>query len=143
MLRRFATLTALQPLLLGLILLTRRLWEEGGALCGFAILTIVFVEVYCSLKVRQPGRKSLSPITRNSLETFTRAARPGRSQGVEEEADLVSETMTPTQQRRTRGSFASVLDMMSATLAITPRGTRKSAVPLCQFPQSLFPVAAC
>jgi hypothetical protein len=34
MLRRFALLLALQPLVLGLILLSRRLWPEAGALTG-------------------------------------------------------------------------------------------------------------
>lgn len=129
LLRRFATLTALQPLVLGLILLTRRLWEEGGVLCGTALLIVVFVEIFCARKLREPGRKSLSPITRNSLDTFARAARVhGARGGDEESTDLVSESLATA--HRTRGSFASVLEMMSATLAVQPSQAAKGPVPL-------------
>ena len=128
-------MTALQPLLLGLILLTRRLWEEGAVLCSSALLVVAFVELFCMHKLRQPGLKSLSPITRNSLDTFARVARPGRARGADDEStDLVSESLGTA--HRTRGSFASVLEMMSATLAITPNGAWKGAVPLRECPSS-------
>ncbi|KAJ3557112.1 hypothetical protein NM688_g1642 [Phlebia brevispora] len=46
LMKRLGTILAFQPLLLGLILLTRRLWIEGGVLCGAASFVFVFVEFY-------------------------------------------------------------------------------------------------
>jgi len=117
MLRRFALLLALQPLVLGLILVSRRLWPEAGALLGTSLAVALFVELFCSFKTRQPGARSLSPITRNSLETFKAAARPARRRNVDEESvSLVNSDKNP----RPRGSMASVLEMMSITLAVIP-----------------------
>ncbi|KAI0066505.1 hypothetical protein BV25DRAFT_1820469 [Artomyces pyxidatus] len=117
LLKRFGTLLAFQPLLLGLILLSRRLWPEGGVLVGSAAFIVVFVESFCAWKLRRPGRKSLSPITASAVDTFAKAAKPG-GVIVDEERD----SLVPSSGRaaRTRGSLASVLDMMSVTLAVTP-----------------------
>ena len=131
MLRRFAFLLALQPLVLGLILLSRRLWPEAGALVGTSLAVALFVELFCSLKMRQPGVKSLSPVTRNSLETFKAAARPARRRNVDEESvSLVSSDKNP----RSRGSMASVLEMMSITLAVIPSPSQmRGPVPLREY----------
>jgi hypothetical protein len=132
LLRRFATLLALQPILLGLILISRRLWPEGGALLGVGVFVILFVEEYTRRKTRLPGRGSLSPITLNSLDTFTAAAsartRTRHRRSGEESASLVS---TVARGARRRGSMASVLEMMSVTLAVMPsRSPARGAVPL-------------
>ena len=136
MLRRFALLLALQPLVLGLILLSRRLWPEAGALLGTSLVVAIFVELFCSLKMRQPGARSLSPVARNSLETFRAAARPARRRNVDEESvSLVSSDKQP----RSRGSMASVLEMMSITLAVIPSSSQaRGPVPLrkCSKPHS-------
>jgi len=128
MLRRFALLLALQPLVLGLILLSRRLWPEAGALLGTSLAVVLFVESFCSFKTRQPGVRSLSPITRNSLEVFRAAARPARRRNVDEESvSLVSSD----KNTRSRGSMASVLEMMSITLAVIPSPSQmRGPVPL-------------
>ncbi|KAI0962461.1 hypothetical protein AcV7_001301 [Taiwanofungus camphoratus] len=128
LLRRFGTLLAFQPLLLGLILLSRLLWVEGGILCGMAFFVVVFVEGYCSWRTRQPGRKLLTPITVDCLETFSRTARPGKERNMEEESlSLVSSA----RNTRIRGSFASILEMMSLTLAVVPSPSEtRGAVPL-------------
>ncbi|KAI0073700.1 hypothetical protein K474DRAFT_1666269 [Panus rudis PR-1116 ss-1] len=147
LLKRFGTTLALQPLILGLILLSRRLWIEGGILCGTAFLVAVFVEIYCSWKMRVPGRRSLSNVTRESLDTFMRVARPtasnssifgsrrtgtGTGAGTngdegEESTSLVSSGRTT----RARGSFASILEMMSLTLAVMPSPSQtRGPVPL-------------
>ena len=128
MLRRFALLLALQPLILGLILLSRRLWPEAGTLLGTSVAVALFVELFCSLKTREPGVRSLSPVTRNSLETFGTTARPARRQTVDEESvSLVSSDKNP----RSRGSMASVLEMMSITLAVIPSSSHaRGPVPL-------------
>ncbi|KAK7680542.1 hypothetical protein QCA50_016323 [Cerrena zonata] len=42
LLKRFGTILAFQPLILGLILLSRRLWIEGGILCGLALVRRAF-----------------------------------------------------------------------------------------------------
>lgn len=129
LLRRFGTLLSFQPILLGLIFLSRHFWIEGGVLIGTGVFVILFVEIYTSAKMRQPGRKSLSPITRNSLERFqTGADRRGGS-----ETDTVSGSSVPG--TRTRGSMASVLEMMSLTLAVMPTSSNyKGPVPLREFP---------
>ena len=131
MLRRFALLLALQPLVLGLILLSRRLWPEAGALLGTSFVVAIFVELFCSLKTREPGLRSLSPVTRNSLETFKAAARPLRRRNVDEESiSLVSSD----KNIRSRGSMASVLEMMSITLAVIPSPSQmRGPVPLREY----------
>lgn len=132
MLRRFALLLALQPLVLGLVLLSRRLWPEAGALLGASLVVAIFVELFCSLKTREPGVGSLNPVTRNSLETFKAAARPARRRNVDEESvSLVSSDKNNT---RSRGSMASVLEMMSITLAVIPSPSQmRGPVPLREY----------
>lgn len=116
LLRRFATVVSFQPILLGLIYLTRRLFIEGGVLIGVGIVALVFVEVYASRKTKLPGRGSLSTVTQNALDVFENSARPPRHRGADDErTSLVS-----SQRVRARGSFASVLEMMSLTLAVMP-----------------------
>ncbi|KDQ63154.1 hypothetical protein JAAARDRAFT_147164 [Jaapia argillacea MUCL 33604] len=131
LLRRFGTLLAFQPLLLGLILLTRRLWPEGGVLVGGAFLIIAIVEGYTRWKTREPGVTALSGIARNSLDAFKNAARPARGRDVDEEStSLVSSSNRPTATRM-RGSFASVLEMMSMTLAVMPPPSKqRGPIPL-------------
>jgi len=126
--RRLGSLLAFQPLILGLILLSRELWIEGGILCGFAVFTSIFVESYTAWRTRLPSRRSLSPITQDSLETFTRTARPGK-RGVAEEESL--SLVSSARNTRMRGSFASILDMMSLTLAVVPSPSEtRGPVPL-------------
>lgn len=88
---------------------------------------IIFVEAYTSLKTRLPGRSSLSPITQDSLRTFEITAKT-RSHIIEEEnKSHMSSTRTP----QGRNSMASVLDMMSVTLAVMPSAsTHRGPVPL-------------
>ena len=131
MLRRFALLLALQPLVLGLILLSRQLWPEAGVLLGTSLVVALFVEVFCGLKTRGAGVRSLSPVTRNSVETFRTAARPARRRNVDEESvSLVSSDKGP----RPRSSMASVLEMMSITLAVIPSSSQtRGPVPIREY----------
>ena len=125
LLRRFGTVLSFQPILLGLIFLTREFWIEGGVLIGTGLFVVVFVESYTSWKTRLPGRKSLSPITRNSLETFANTAR----RYLENDTGTINDSSVPG--TRTRGSMASVLEMMSTTLAVMPSSSNfKGVVPL-------------
>ena len=133
-LRRFATMLALQPLVMGLVVLSRQKWILGGIMVGTAVAIIILVEWYCSNKLKKPGVDSLSPVTRDAIEAFTRSARPaGRfgSRGASEKASAVpSESERQGKERRKRnGSISSVLDMMSITLAVMP-GTRKNRPPV-------------
>jgi hypothetical protein len=124
LLRRFGTLLSLQPILLGLICLALHFWEEAGVLIGTGFFVIAFVEIYTSWKTRLPGRNSLSPIIQNSLDTFASGADTYLN-----EADSVNGS-NPT-GTRARGSMASVLEMMSVTLAVMPSSSNhKGAVPL-------------
>jgi len=117
LLKRFASLLALQPVLLGLILFSRRLWPEGITLVSVGAVIIVFVEVYTYFKERLPGRGALSPVSQYALETFRKAARPNRIAVLDEESPSI---VSSGRAARTRGSFASVLEMMSVTLAVAP-----------------------
>lgn len=141
LLKRFGTILAFQPLILGLILLSRRLWIEGGILCGVALFVALFVETYCTWRTRLAGRRSLSPITKDSLDTFTKTARPTACPDSDEEStSLVSSNRTT----RARGSFASILEMMSLTLAVMPSTSQaRGPVPLGEWSSSFFSEARC
>ncbi|KZP25372.1 hypothetical protein FIBSPDRAFT_820851 [Athelia psychrophila] len=126
--RRFATLLSLQPLLLGLIFLSRQLWILGGVLIGMAVCIVIGVEAYCALKTRLPGPKSLSAITQDCLRTFSETSKLKSDTGESEGTSLVS---TGHRTHRHRGSMASVLDMMSLTLAVEPSSSKqRGPVPL-------------
>ncbi|KAI0328490.1 hypothetical protein GY45DRAFT_1355089 [Cubamyces sp. BRFM 1775] len=128
LLRRLGTVLAFQPLLLGLIFLSRRLWIEGGVLCGAAFLTVLIVESFCNWRTSLPGRRSLSPITLDCLATFEQTATPGKRRDVDEESTSL---VSSARNTRARGSFASVLEMMSLTLAVTPSASEvRGPVPL-------------
>ncbi|KAG8822531.1 hypothetical protein FRC17_009553 [Serendipita sp. 399] len=126
-LRRFATLLSLQPILLGLIALSRRKWVLGGIMIGIAIGIIIVVEWYCSNKLKRPGVESLSPVTRDAIESYVRSARPaGRSGLGGNDNGAASSTNRKGKGRRAmNGSISSVLDMMSITLAVMPGPNRK------------------
>ena len=128
LLKRFASLLAIQPILLGLIFFSRRLWPEGVALVGVGGAIIVFVEVYTRLKERRMGRGVLSPVSQHAVESFRKSARPERLAMLEEESTSL---VSSGRAARTRGSYASVLEMMSTTLAVVPsRYQQHGPVPL-------------
>ncbi|KAK0465471.1 uncharacterized protein EV420DRAFT_1637605 [Desarmillaria tabescens] len=125
---RVGTLLAFQPILLGLIFLANEIWIEGGVLIGTGVIVILFVEAYTSWRTRQPGRRSLSIVTQNSLDTFISRASQTRRLVVDEEE---SSQKSGSGVRRTRSSMASVLEMMSVTLAVMPSSsTTRGSVPL-------------
>ncbi|KIM28865.1 hypothetical protein M408DRAFT_16235 [Serendipita vermifera MAFF 305830] len=133
-LRRFATMLALQPLVMGLVVLSRQKWVLGGIMIGTAVMIIILVEWYCTSKLKKPGVDSLSPVTRDALEAFARSARPaGRFGGFgtsEKASGAGSDSDRQGKDRHKRnGSISSVLDMMSITLAVMP-GTRKNRPPV-------------
>ncbi|KAJ7058112.1 hypothetical protein C8F01DRAFT_1149575 [Mycena amicta] len=129
LLRRFGTLLSFQPILLGLIFLSRQFWIEGGVLVGSGVFVVVLVETYAFSAMRQPGKRTLSPITRESLKSFAAAAKPSKRRTVDDEStSLVSSARVG---HRPRGSMASVLEMMSVTLAVMPpRQPEKVTLPL-------------
>ena len=130
LLHRLATVLAFQPFVMGLIFLTRRIWVEGGILVGAAVLVIVITEAFCHWRTRLPGRSSLSPITQDSLKTFEESAKPGIGRDVDEESTSL---VSSARNTRARGSFASVLEMMSL-LAVTPSPSEtRGPVPLGQW----------
>ncbi|KAG6842425.1 hypothetical protein C0991_007555 [Blastosporella zonata] len=127
--KRFGTLVSLQPILLGLIFLSREIWIEGGVLAGTGVAVVIFVEAYTAWKMRLPGRKFLSPITRNSLDTFEATAWDTSRRTIDDEG--TSHGSSSGRNPRLRGSMASVLEMMSVTLAVMPSNTNhRGPVPL-------------
>ncbi|KZW00653.1 hypothetical protein EXIGLDRAFT_666997 [Exidia glandulosa HHB12029] len=126
-LRRLATLLSLQPLLLGLLLLSHQFWVLGGVLVGWAVLIVLFVEAFAWRKLRRPGVKSLSPVTRDALQKLASSMR--RRPGAQEHDEM---SLVSSHRRvRTRGSMASVLEMLHVTLAVMPTQPRmRGPVPL-------------
>lgn len=134
LLRRFGTLVALQPLLFGLVILSRRQWALGGILLGTAFAIVVAVEAYAYHKTRLAPRRKLAATTRDALNRFQETARrrAARPRSAKEE-EITSNSSAPT-QRRPRTSMASILDMISLTLAVMPSSTRRRGpVPLGMF----------
>ncbi|QRV86749.1 short transient receptor potential channel 7 [Ceratobasidium sp. AG-Ba] len=127
LLRRFATLLALQPLLMGLIFLSRRLWALGGVLLGAALVIVLLVEGYCTYRSRTPPERNFSPVTRDSLATFKRSMQGNRGRRrLTIEEDGTSLFSSPQERSGVpRGSIASVLDMMSITLNVMPSANRQ------------------
>ena len=133
--RRFATMLALQPFLLGLILLSNHLWILAGVLLGSAAFLVILVELYTEIRLREPGVGSLSPEARTSLDNFTNDAKTDPNFSGEEK-DLPARPEVPGRSRhqRSRTSLASVLDMISLTLAVGASSSRpRGPVPLCTF----------
>lgn len=116
------------PLLLGLILLSRKFWIEGGILIASGVLVILIVEIYTNAKTRLPGRNSLSPAAQESLQNFEN----GTVQPNYEDNDALQDIGSLL--GRPRGSMASVLEMMSLTLAVMPSSAKnRGPVPLRTF----------
>jgi hypothetical protein len=112
---------------MGLIFLSRRFWIEGSVLIVVGVIVVVTVEAYTHSKTKLPGRSSLNAITQNSLNTFEHSAQQLYGQV----GDAESSVSSGREQLRARGSMASVLEMMSATLAVTPSPSpQRGPVPL-------------
>lgn len=124
--KRLGTTLSLQPVLLGLIFLSRKLWIEGIVLLATAVSSALFIEIYTFRKTRIRPRKSLGPITQDSLNRFRETATSVNQAYLDGQ-----ETTGDTSGRGTkiRESMASVLDMMSITLAVSPAHFQ-GAVPL-------------
>jgi calcium permeable stress-gated cation channel len=100
-------------------------------LLGTFLVVVVFVEIFCRRKTREPDERSLSEITQNSLQAFRATARPTQRRNVDEES--VSLVSSP-RSRRARGSLASVLDLMSLTLAVVPSPSQiRGPVPIREY----------
>ena len=78
---------------------------------------VMIVESFCDWRTKIPGRGSLSPIAQESIATFQLSAKPTRQRDIDEESTSL---VSSARNTRARGSFASVLEMMSLTLAVTP-----------------------
>lgn len=146
LIKRFATMLALQPLLLGLILLAFRQWALAGVLLAAATIIILLVEIYTYVRLRQPGVKSLNDASHDALQRFTERVKTKRRTGEDDEKSL-PEVPDPEREgrsvtggargsrgtgpRRTLASMASMLDMIADTLAV-PRSAvdRRTPVPL-------------
>jgi hypothetical protein len=73
--RRFGWVLALQPLIYGLIVLSRREWEMGGISIGVAVVTVVISEIVTAGLHPSPSRRKLSASTRKSLDDISVAMR--------------------------------------------------------------------
>ncbi|KAF8321602.1 hypothetical protein DL93DRAFT_2072348 [Clavulina sp. PMI_390] len=133
--RRFATMLALQPFLLGLILLPFREWALACTLIGVALFLVFVVELYTGIRMRQPSASSLSEASRESLDDFSHEMHMKRPEGTGEKALPAppggeSGGRTPRSRGRTVASMASILDMINQALAIPQASRPHAAVPL-------------
>jgi len=69
--RRFGWVLAFQPMIYGLIVLSRREWEIGGISVGVAVVTIVISELVTAGLHPSPRRSKLSASCRKSLDDIT------------------------------------------------------------------------
>ncbi|KZT61296.1 hypothetical protein CALCODRAFT_447556 [Calocera cornea HHB12733] len=136
-LRRFLDLLALQPILLGLLVLSRQEWALGGALLGIGVGLVLLVEVYTVRNERRrKNKKNLSHDTQHALAAFKETISARQPRGVEGErlvpAGVRQAPTAPAGDpvRHRRGSIASILDMMAVTLAVRPSSRRTQPVPL-------------
>lgn len=149
LIKRFATMLGFQPLLMGLILLAFKEWVLAAVLLGAAVFIILVVELYTTIRQRQPGIGSLSDASQDALDRFKDRIKSRKSRGASDGADEKSLPEEPERERearsingagasgmpagprRTLASMASMLDMIADTLAV-PRSAadRKTAVPL-------------
>ena len=113
LIRRFATMVALQPLLLGLILLVHRLWALASVLLAVAALCVIAVEFHAETQTWEPDVDSLSPAAWESLDKFVSQVMTG-------EVDLMPHPAQFAVDQGTRASMASMLEMISASLAVAP-----------------------
>ena len=98
---------------------------------GVALLIVCVVEGYASWRLRKPGRRSLSAVTRHSLRAYENSARPRRAIGPASEKSTTSNTSDRPRRRNAHTSISSVLDMMNITLAVMPSPARnRGPVPL-------------
>ncbi|KAF8347052.1 hypothetical protein F5887DRAFT_1178097 [Amanita rubescens] len=125
--KRLGTILSLQPILLGLIFLSRKLWIEGSILLAIAISVALFIEIYAHQKTRRRPRSSLSAITQDSLNRFEGTATDVLNRTYLDGQETTGDTSG--RGTRMRESMASVLDMMSITLAVSP-AQFQGAVPL-------------
>lgn len=131
--RRFATMLALQPFLLGLILLPFHEWALAAVLLGSAAFIVFIVETYTGVRMRQPGVRSLSESSKDSLDEFSREVKTRRHDDDGEKslpAPPEGEASSPRQVRRTVASMASVLDMIADTLRVPRASGPRRAIPL-------------
>ncbi|WRT65103.1 uncharacterized protein IL334_002045 [Kwoniella shivajii] len=71
--RRFGWTLSLQPLLYGLIVISRNEWAIGCVSIGVAVITLVLSELLTVLRFPPPKRKYLSGTTRKALDELTRS----------------------------------------------------------------------
>jgi len=137
LIRRFASIITLQPILLGLIFMSQRLWILGGILTGIGTFLLIGFELYTSGRTRRQASPSGS--NKQSLAMFQHIAfrrKQEMEQAGEESSSHQGEQGSITSrarlsQIRSRGSLASVLEMMSITLATMPSRSRNQLpVPL-------------
>ena len=99
---------------------------------GVALLIVCVVEGYASWRLRKPGRRSLSGVTRHSLRAYENSARPRRGPlPASEEKSTITNTSDRPRRRNAHTSISSILDMMNITLAVMPSPARnRGPVPL-------------
>jgi hypothetical protein len=136
-LRRLATMLALQPFLLGLILLAFREWALAGVLLGSAAFIAFVAETYTAARMRKPGVKYLSEASRESLDEFAHEIENKNTDAGDSDSSLPTtpegDATPPRQPRRTVVSMTSILDMISRTLALPRSAARqRQAIPLRQ-----------
>lgn len=116
----------LQPLLLGLVLLSRREWQIGGASVGVAFAGLIVFEVLVRSKCR---RRRIDREDRNQLQSFAQRLKKETVELVDDgtpepESDL------PASDNIRRRSNATIFELMSDLLIPSDRRRSRGALPL-------------
>ncbi|OCF59137.1 hypothetical protein L486_03638 [Kwoniella mangroviensis CBS 10435] len=103
--RRFGWVLKFQPLLYGLILLSRNEWEIGGVSIGVAIITVLLSEGLTVLRFKDKRRKDLNGNTRKALDELSSSMR---------------DTKKDDGNRNERNSRQSDLSLLNRVTALLP-----------------------
>lgn len=110
--RRLGWTLCLQPLIYGLILLSRNEWEIGGASVGVAVLTLVLAEYLTAGRHPAPSRRHLSSTSKRMLDDISRAIIRSSTSGTQSRPNSTASS----QLLRPRQSTSSMLRRLIALL---------------------------
>lgn len=111
--RRLGWTLCLQPLIYGLVLLSRNEWEIGGASVGVAVLTLVLAELLTVGRHPTPSRKKLDSSTKRILDEIGRTINRSSTSGGTQSRPT---STASSQLLRPRQSTSSMLRRLTALL---------------------------
>ena len=115
----------LQPLLLGLVIVSRREWAIGGASLGVALAGVTIFELLARTKCRTPR---LSKEDRDQLRKFTQSLKGHTGELIDDFEESNQTEHSGTRSRRR--SNATIFELMSDLLIPSERRRSRGFLPL-------------